>query len=492
MGSKFESILLGVKSRKRFLNAVSASRRLFTTSLVLTAIYFIFASFKILPKLELGWLIGVNLLAGIVGFVSGYFQRIDLAAALYHIDRKLKLGEKLCTIYDLQTRAPHSDFLKILYGKIASLTLDTRRLFPFSRAEKVKLAGLVALTLLWALLALQYTDRMDFIGWWDRQVATQTPQKPEEGESQTQRVPTELEELAHLIEKLSEIRQSVEVLEEWWQEAGQSGVQKEALAQAAQLLSEQLESLQRSLLGQEPQEASTAATAKDRQELMQKLNEKLSQGARSEELSELLQSLAQNLHSESLAQELSEALQAQDQDELKKIIERLSRELLAIEKLQEKLRGLMASLSEQKEQLAGAGKEQGEPREEAGDTKINESGPRGESEAPKAGEEQEPKGQEPNSQAGKTGDPMPKQPSPTPPQFYNAPIRGLFPPTPASTQELPTKRAPIETQTTAQGTIYRVDYQKLEALLRELREELSPEMLEVIRAYFQLIAQQER
>ncbi len=504
MGSKFEAILKRVAGRQRFLNAVNATRRLLTASLMLTAIYLIAAlppSFKLLPKWELSWLILFNFVVGAVGFVSGYFQRIDLAAALYQADRKLKLGEKLCTIYDLRAQEPQSDFLSMLYQKIAHLEIDIKKLFPFSRVEKITLVSLFALGLFWALLALQYTGYIHFIGLRDRQVTAPTSQK----EVESPKAPVESEDIVGLMEKLSEIRESVEALEHLQQQAAaRSEAQNEAFKQAAQLLSQQLDSLQQSLLGREPSTSEPSAAVGDREKQrqrieqlkkdLQELNEKLSQGASSDEIGELLKSIAQNTGSESF-EELSEAAQAQDQERLKELSEQISNQLeekaelgRQIEELQEKLKELMASLREERP----AGKEPGEPpadkpdserEQEAGE--VSKAGPQGEGDAPKPADEQT--GREPNTQAGKSGTPMPKQPSQIPPDFYKAPISGLFPSTPTSTKELPTKKAPIETEVTAQGVIYRVNYQKLEAFLQEMQDELSPEMREIIRAYFVLI-----
>jgi len=208
---------------------------------------------------------------------------------------------------------------------------------------------------------------------------------------------------------------------------------------------------------------------------LQELNEKLSQGASSEEIGELLKSIAQNMNSESF-EKLSEAARAKDRERLEELSGKISNELEAqeeldqqIQELQEKLKELMASRGKQKEEQASNKQRQ----REGEDVKA----------------EGEQTGREPNTQAGKSGNPMPKQPSQTPPDFYKAPIQGLSPPAPTNTRELPTKKAPIETEVTAQGIVYRVDYQKLEAFLQGMQDELSPEMREIIRAYFQLITQ---
>lgn len=494
MGSKFESILQCVKSRKRFLNALNGVWRLLTVSLILTAIYLIIEvaalplSFKFLPKFGLSWLIFFNFVVGAVGFVIGYLQRIDLATALYHADRKLKLGEKLSTIYDLRAQAPTSDFLKMLYQRIDHLEINVKKLFPFSRAQKIKFASLAVLALFWAVLALQHAGHIHFIG------------LREEKEGGSLKTPVEPENMVGLMEQLAEVRESVEALERLQQQvAAKSEARNEALEQAAQLLAKQLDSLQQALLGQghsTPAASTTSADrAKQRQKLeedLQRLNEKLSQGASSDEIGELLKSIAQNISSESF-EKLSEAAQAYDQDRLEELSKKLSNELEAQEKLdqqiqelQEKLKELVTALEKQKEQMAS--KEQGEPSEGPSDTKAEAPGHPEEGEAPK--HEAEETGQEANTQGGKSGTPMPKKPSQTPPDFYNAPIRGLLPPTPTNTKELPTKKAPIETEVTAQGIVYRVNYEKLEAFLQEMQDELPPEMREIIRAYFQLITQQ--
>lgn len=485
MESQFEGILKRVASRSRFLNAVKGARQMLLVSLVLTAIYIILAYFGLLPKLELFWLMLGGLAAGALGCAIGYFRRLDLASALYRVDRQLKLGEKLCTIYDLRAQAPASDFLKILHNKIAHVEFNIKKIFPFSRAEKAKLAGVVALAVLWALLAGQYTGRLTLFSWLPKSSVTETSQKPDEKEAS--KSAEAQDELTQLLEELAEIQQSVEALEQLQQElaGGQPEGYREALAQSAQMLAQRLDALE-SRMKQEDStpKSSTSGEGRDQpsqqaeqlKKDLQRLSEKLAQGASSSEINELLQSIAQKINNETIKQELTDAVRARDQEKL----ESLSQELAAQDAFEQQLREVQEKLEELQASLG-----QKKPSDPKGDIEKRQS------ESPKADEgskqEGKPGEQATSTEAGKTGTPMPKQPSQTPPEFYKAPIRGLLPETPISTKELPGKKAPIETLTTAQGMIYQVNYQKLEAFLQELRDELSPEMLDLIRAYFQLI-----
>jgi hypothetical protein len=142
--SKFEQIVVATEQRRRRINSLRALSVVLLISLSLSFLYLVASALALLPGINGFALILFNIVAGVFGSIYGWQRSVDVRASLFQVDRALGLGEKLSTLHELKTEKSDSSFLPIIEERIASVSVDPRAVFGFTRQDKQRWMGVGA------------------------------------------------------------------------------------------------------------------------------------------------------------------------------------------------------------------------------------------------------------------------------------------------------------------------------------------------------------
>ncbi len=158
MQNRFNQIVSSTQARSRWLRSLNACGWTLAVSIAGTFGYVLGSAFQILPELPWIWLLAGNGIAGIAGWIYGWQRTIDIGDALFQIDRKLGLGEKLTTLYELKAGPRESDFLPMLEERVAHLNVDPNQVFTLSVRDKQRWIGIGAGALGSLIVLLLWSD----------------------------------------------------------------------------------------------------------------------------------------------------------------------------------------------------------------------------------------------------------------------------------------------------------------------------------------------
>ena len=168
MAGTIEGYFLAVERRARLLRGLARMWPLEGGALLLTLGYLLAEGFGLLtlvgkpgagvgphwPALGLGLGLG-NLLVAVGGFLWGYHAPVRLERLLYQVDRRLGLGERLSSLWELhQGRGPRELIPLISRGLPELGRLPLKRALPLRWRERLglTLVGLLAALCLWSSL----------------------------------------------------------------------------------------------------------------------------------------------------------------------------------------------------------------------------------------------------------------------------------------------------------------------------------------------------
>jgi hypothetical protein len=511
--AKIKEGIEAVKRRKRFLNGISGLRLFgsWFVGLTFTLALGYLALGGDLRLYVLGFAVGLSVLACLFGFLLGYFRKVDLGAALYQMDKALGLEEKLCTIYSLQ-KSPtkpqlQQSFLWMLYRRVEQIKINSavlKKVFPVSAFEKAWLVGLAALMVGMGIL---FMHPWGMWGEMEHHMISEEAEFKEEKEI----AKLNLKKKKEITEKISALEEKIAKLK---RRIERGEIEEPAKSEEIAKLYAELESARGAIWGIDTAGSLPKGNqTSELKETLESIQEDLKGGLTAEQRA-FLEQLSEQIEDEKLKELIQKILKTQDQKKLEELVERALEEIAAGQEAEEALSELEQAL----DVIASSGSE--EEAKETEESWEGLSGQEGVNERISEREQREGIGDEESILRGlgrgREGawrlqrtdrlpfheqleggelageipdvgkDKMGYLPTSQVPQFYQVQIPGLYTGE-GFEREMLAKGLPLEVIETENGSVYRIDYEKMEIIL-ELRN-IPPKLREVIKRYFSQVAE---
>jgi hypothetical protein len=142
----FQALEKKIERRQRALNALASVSHWVTISLGLSLVYLGIVTLGLLPPQWPLWALGLfNILIGLVGWLVGRLRPIDLAAALFQVDRAMGTGEALCTYHEYSGSRARRPFTQRLEEAINTILVKPSTALPITRHQRRALLTITGL-----------------------------------------------------------------------------------------------------------------------------------------------------------------------------------------------------------------------------------------------------------------------------------------------------------------------------------------------------------
>lgn len=146
MDPHFQALEKKIERRQRTLNALASASHWVTISLGLSLIYLGTVTLGLLQSRWPLWALGLsNVLIGLAGGLVGRLRPIDLAAALFQVDRALGTGEALCTYHEFCGDRARRPFRQRLERAISTIAVNPAAALPLTHRQRQRLLAVAGL-----------------------------------------------------------------------------------------------------------------------------------------------------------------------------------------------------------------------------------------------------------------------------------------------------------------------------------------------------------